>query len=316
MSAPEQEPQVTDFEAVTKELTDEGVMPSPPEPKGEVQDPPSEGAPAPAPPPEPPAPAPEPPAEPPPADAGDPPSPEGGPVISEGAQKIIDDLEGRVSAADRAANLASRRAEDILVNAAGIKDRDEKAAFVARAKRAQTDPSLADELIGEIVTNAATDESKKIDPQAELVIRNHERNVSGGMFMDQMREEFGLTDLTDEQRTKAFEVAREASGGSEKPLYYKVLAAELEISAGSPSARAERAEKELKELRGEKGAEAADGAGDRLRGGGPESPSEPVAGKHFTRSQIEAMSDIEYDRNEGAILEAESQRVKRIRERA
>jgi hypothetical protein len=304
MSAPEREPQATDFEAVTAEMDTEGTPFVPavtPEPE---QDPPSEGPAAepaaePEPKPEPDAAVPEPETE---------PSPEGEPVISAEAQVLIDAAEARAAAADRAAGLERRQREDFAARQAGIEDRDARMAYAKRLRKALDDPEEANLLLEEQV--AAAEANVPVPEAAELGIRNDERQRFGSMMMEQLRDKLGLSGLTQEQTDAAY-VAAQGTSGKDVPYAQDVLAAEVKIASGAIADQSAR----IKELEEQVVANGGEVAGARLRGGaGPETPSEPVGGgRKFSNAQIEDMTEAQWDANEDSIMAEEAKRLERLK---
>jgi hypothetical protein len=307
MPDPEEESQETEFEAVKKELEQEAPV--------AVQAPAPEDPATPEPTAEKPA---EPEAKPEPETPETPETPEGegepkepAPPESKDDATVIAELRAEVAAKDRAAGQERAQREDLAARTAGINDREQRMEFARRTKAALTDPNKADELIAEI--NANAEANVPLDPQKEMEIRNSERVAFGGLFMDQMRARLGLVNLSPENQQAAYTAAQKASG-KDQPYAQEVLAAEIEISTGTSAGRVTELEAENKDLKGQIAANGDAEAGARLRGGGgPETPSEGVAGQHFTRAQIAEMDDGEYSRNEAAILADEAARIKRAK---
>ncbi len=307
MSAPNSEPQATDFEAVTQEMENEGT---PFAPTGTEQDPASESEPTSTEEPvaEPVAePAAEPAAEP----EADPEKPkEEAPVISEGAQELIDAANARASAADRAANLERRQREDLAARVAGVQDRDKRMAYAARLQEALNDPEKADELIKEQAAAAAA--NAPVAEHVELGIRSDERQRFGSQLMEKLRVNLNLTGLTEEQSQAAYDAAKITSG-KDVPFAQDVLSAEVEIVSGATASTVTDQAARIKELETQITASGGEVAGARLAASGPETPTEPVAGKKFTDRQIEDMTEAQWDANEASILAAEATRLKRLK---
>ena len=308
MSAPKSEPQATDFEAVTQEMENEGT---PFAPTDTEQDPASESEPTSTEEPtaEPAAePATEPAAEP----EAEPEKPkEEAPVISEGAQELIDAANARASAADRAANLERRQREDLAARVAGVQDRDKRMAYAARLQEALNDPEKADELIKEQA--AAATANVPVAEHVELGIRSDERQRFGSQLMEKLRVNLNLTGLTEEQSQAAYDAAKITSG-KDVPFAQDVLSAEVEIVSGATASTVTDQAARIKELETQITASGGEVAGARLRAGGPESPSEPLSsGRAFSNSQIDDMTEAQWDRNEDSILAAEAVRLKRLK---
>jgi hypothetical protein len=210
-------------------------------------------------------------------------------------------------------NQDKRQREDLAARTAGIENRAEAMAFNERYQEALTNPELADTLIKEGAARLAANLAETVDPKVEEKIRTQERNTFGGEFMEGIRARLGLTTLAPEQIQAAYAAAQTASG-KQQPYAQEVLAAEIELATGSSAGKVTTLEARVKELEGQVAANGGEEAGARLRGaGGPETPSEGVAGKHFTRAQIADMNDAEYSANEDAILADEAARIKRAR---
>ncbi len=310
MSAPNSEQQATDFEAVTKEMENEGT---PFSGSGSTeQDPASESEPtSPAEPAT--EPAAEPAAEPVVEPVADPPAPEEPEpvVISEEAQKQIDAANARAAAADRAANLERRQREDLAARQAGIQDREQRMAYSARLQEALNDPEKADALIQEQLATATA--SAPVPENVELGIRANERQRFGPQLMEKLRENLNLTGLTEAQSQEAYDKAKLASG-KDTPFAQDVLSAEVEIVSGVTTSTVTDQATRIKELEAQIVADGGEVAGARLRSGGPETPSEPVSGgRNFTDQQIDNMTEAQWDRNEDSILASEAARLKRLK---
>jgi len=304
MSAPNSEPQATDFEAVTQEMENEGTPFA--APVEAEQDPASESEPTSTE--EPTAePTTEPAAEP----EAEPEKPkEEAPVISEGAQELIDAANARASAADRAANLERRQREDLAARVAGVQDRDKRMAYAARLQEALNDPEKADELIKEQAAAAAA--NAPVAEHVELGIRSDERQRFGSQLMEKLRVNLNLTGLTEEQSQAAYDAAKITSG-KDVPFAQDVLSAEVEIVSGATASTVTDQAARIKELETQITASGGEVAGARLRAGGPEAPTETVSGKKFTDAQIEDMTEAQWDANESPILAAEATRLKRLK---
>ena len=317
MSTPKPEPQVTDFETVTQEMENEGT-PFATAPEVTEQDPASEGAPADNEPAAEPVaePTPEPAAEPAADPAADPEAdpetpPEVTPDISEEAQKMIDEANARAAAADRAANLERRQREDLAARVAGVKDRDARMAYAARLQKALSDPELQQELIEEQA--AAATANAPVPEHRELEIRTNERQRFGAQMMEQLRDRLNLTGLTEAQLESAYSQAKIASG-KDVPYAQDVLAAEVQIVSGTTSSTVADRDARIVELEAQIAANGGEVAGARLRtDGGPEQPSEAVAGRSYSPQQIEDMTEAQWDANEASILAAEAKRLQQLK---